>query len=191
MNKFGYSEMYEWKVIPPHRLGRFVMFDKEVPNKIRPYEVGNDLLGITTVNSIVISDGNDEEWRHKNYSDEYGDILLSKEQVYISKKQYDDNLEIPVMACQPILKYFKLDNTEYNKELKYIKRTNRPEWVCVNLLGKVIVEDNGKCIPGGYCQPYIGNNKSRFGTAIPYIDSINKYYVLERLTDTTILILNK
>ena len=47
INKFGYSEMYEWVNIPPanKKLGRFVQFDENEPEKIR-----------------IAIDDNEDEW---------------------------------------------------------------------------------------------------------------------------------
>ena len=69
----------------------------------------------------------------------------------------------------------------------YKKRSDRPEWIRVNLLGKCIVVDDGTCKPGHWCT--IGEN----GIAIPTdIKTPNvNWYVLDRLTENTIMIFFK
>ena len=37
IQKFGYTEMYEWSNASNKKLGLFVQFDKRNPNKIQPY----------------------------------------------------------------------------------------------------------------------------------------------------------
>lgn len=39
---------------------------------------------------------------------------------------------------------------KYSK--KYISRLRSPEWVAVDLLGKILIKDHGTCNPGGYCK---------------------------------------
>lgn len=167
MNKFGYSEMYEWSehfkfnIIP---FGRFVTFADNEPGKIKLANNNNDIIiGVTTINSLIESD-NPEEWQGKYLCNEYGDILL---------KNYK-NIIYPVI------------NDNYNKDLKYIKRTERKEWIRVNLLGKCIVVDNGECKPGKYCM--IGKD----GIAVPYdVTTHQKYYIIDRLSENTIMIFFK
>ena len=75
---------------------------------------------------------------------------------------------------------------DFDKKKEYIKRSNRPEWIRVHLLGKCIVVDDGNCIPGQYC--LVGDN----GIAVPSHSKVNfGYYILERLTDNTIMIFFK
>ena len=58
IQKFGYSEMYEWSNIPENnaRLGRFVTFDtKNEKDKSKIIPVSKEdqfILGVSTVNSV-------------------------------------------------------------------------------------------------------------------------------------------
>lgn len=192
IQKFGYSEMYEWEEVPESRLGKFVTFSKDTPDKIILVSSETQpILGVSTVNSIIDSD-NPDEWKYKSLCNEYGDLYLRKEKLAVGQKVYDQLNEINYIQTRPWEHFITIDNKYYNPEAKYVKRTNRIEWIRVNLMGKVIVEDNGKCIAGQYCTPYTGKMKKKFGTAVPATEkSKNKFYVLERLSDNTILILNK
>ena len=68
IQKFGYSEMYEWAEVPNqnNKLGRFVTFSDVNPDKIVGVSKDNQyVLGVTTVNAVVESD-NPDEWKYKN-----------------------------------------------------------------------------------------------------------------------------
>ena len=191
---FGYAEMYEWKEIPEHknRLGRFVTFDKEEKSKIT-YAHNNDyLIGVTTVCAQDTSDDPDE-WKYSYLCNEYGDLYLQKEKLAVGAKQYDQYLEMNYIRTYPWEHFIKIPNKYLDKEKKYVKRSNRPEWVRVTLVGKAIIKDNGKCKPGDFCTVYSGKIKDLYGTAVPATEKTknSKYYVIERLSENTILVLLK
>jgi hypothetical protein len=73
-------------------------------------------------------------------------------------------------------------NPEYNDEMQYIPRSQRPEWAIVGMLGRLIVRDDGTCEVGKYCT---SNNR---GIAT---SSATGYRVLKRLDDSHIQILFK
>lgn len=193
--KLGYSEMYEWKApIPESRLGLFVSFDRDQPNKIVPYgeNPGAEVLGVSTINALTISD-NPKEWHMKYAFNEVGDMYLKKEKLAVGQKVYDEFLELNYISTRPWEHYIGIPTENFDESKQYIPRTNRAEWVKVNLLGKCIVQDNGKCTPGQYCQPYDGKLKVNFGKAIPLKKTWkgSKYYVLNRISKNTIMILVK
>lgn len=191
---FGYTEMYEWADVPEHknRLGRFVTFDTKNPKLIKFAHNNDEILGITTVCAEITSDDPDE-WKYAYLCNEFGDLYLQKERLAVGTKQYDQMMEMNYIKTYPWEHYIKINNKHYDKEKQYVKRSNRSEWVRVNLLGKTIVLDNGKCEAGKYCTVYQGKIKDLWGTAIPADKTCKtkKFYVLERLSDNTILILNK
>ena len=192
MNKFGYSEMYEWSELFKYDIvpyGRFVKFDPNEPGKIMLANNSNDyIIGVTTINTIITSD-DPEEWGGKYLCNEYGDILLQSKDKAIAVNAYDDIEELPYIATLKETQVVPVINEDYDKELTYVKRSDRNEWIRVNLLGKCIVVDNGKCQPGNWCT--IGEN----GIAVPTeiiseIPNIN-WYVIDRLTENTIMIFFK
>jgi len=194
IQKFGYTEMYEWSVVPDNknRLGRFVTFDpknEKDKSKILPYsKKGSYVLGVTSVNSVIESD-NPNEWKYKNLCNEYGDLYLKPEKLAVGEKVYDQYNEMNYIKTRPWEHFITMDNKYYDKEKKYVKRTNRIEWIRVTVLGKCIVADDGTCKAGEFCTPYTGKIKEKQGIAIPASDKdTNKYYVLARLSDSTILI---
>lgn len=194
IQKFGYAEMYEWAEVPANdqKLGRFVTFSKDDSTKISPVNKKDQyVIGVTTVNAVSESD-NPDEWKYKNLCNEYGDLYLRKERLAVGEKVYDQLNEINYIRTRPWEHFVTIDNKYYNKEAKYVKRTQRAEWVRVNLIGKCIVFDDGKCKPGEWCTPYIGKLKANYGMAVPADDkSVNKYYVIDRLSEKTVLILFK
>jgi len=149
------------------------------------------VIGVTTVNAVSESD-NPDEWKYKNLCNEFGDLYLRKEKLAVGEKVYDQLNEINYIKTRPWEHFITINNKYYNKDAKYVKRTNRIEWIRVNLIGKCIVYDGGACKPGEWCMPYVGKMKEDFGKAVPATENAkNKYYVLERLSDNTVLILYK
>jgi hypothetical protein len=193
IQKFGFSEMYEWSTLPdPNtKFGRFVQFDEKQPGKIKLCSNFSNIVGVTTINSVIDSD-NPTEWPAKNISNEFGDLYLQNERLAIGSKEYDQQNEMAFIQTKMWEHLIPINNPAFNNNLKYVKRSNRQEWVRVNLIGKCIVEDDGKCVPGEYCTLYTGKTKKKHGTVKPAdAKSPVKFYVLKRLTQKTILILNK
>lgn len=193
IQKFGFSEMYEWSTLPePNaKFGRFVQFDTKNPDKVKLCTNINEAIGITTINSVIDSD-NPEEWAAKNLSNEYGDVYLRNERLAVGTKEYDQNYEMAFIRTKKWDHLIPINNPRYVPNAQYVKRSNRQEWIRVNLIGKCIVEDNGKCVPGQYCTLYNGKVKAKYGTVIPAPEkSKKKFYVIKRLTAKTVLILNK
>lgn len=194
IQSFGYSEMYEWQCVPhgTPRFGRFVQFDEHYPNMIKLYTGADYILGVTSANSTIDSD-NPEEWHDKFYANEYGDLYLRKEKLAVGEKKYDQIKEISYIETRPWTHYIPIENSDFDSKKEYIKRSMRSEWVRVNLLGKCIVEDNGKCVPGQYCKPFASKFKDEAGIAVPSEDENDKhrYYILSRISKNTIMIVNK
>lgn len=192
MNKFGYSEMYEWSELFEHNIvpyGRFVTFDKKEPGKIRLANKEDYPIGVTTINSVITSD-DPEEWQAKYICNEYGDIFLKEKDKAVAVNAYDDINEMPYVATYKDIDVVPVINDDFDKKKEYIKRSNRPEWIRVHLLGKCIVVDDGTCQPGQLCT--IGEN----GTAVPAETTnnwpyVNKFIVIDRLTENTIMIFFK
>lgn len=192
MNKFGYSEMYEWSELFKYDIvpfGRFVSFDNNDPGKIKLGNVGDYIIGVTTVNAVCTSD-NPDEWQGKYLCNEFGDYLLQEKPKAVAYNGYDDIEEIPYIGTIRETEVVPVINEAYEKELNYVKRSERNEWIRVNILGKCVVVDNGKCVPGKFCTvAYDGIAiPANISNGMPYI---NKWYVIDRLTENTILIFFK
>lgn len=189
INKVGYSEMYEWAKIPDNNIfGVFVTFDKREPQKIVPAKSASDnILGVSTIQSTIESDDPDH-WKYSYLCNEVGDRYLKKERIAIGVKEYDQVNELSYIHTMPMDHFVEVHTPQYDKNREYIPRSGRREWVRVNLVGKVIVLDNGECKPGEWCQPYTGKEKKNFGLAVPADMNVPgyKFYVLDRLTEKSI-----
>ena len=192
MNKFGYSEMYEWSELFKYDIvpyGRFVTFDDNDHGKIRLGHTSDYIIGVTTINTVCTSD-DPEEWQGKYLCNEYGDCFLQEKDKAVAVNAYDDINEMPYIATYKDTEVVPVVNEQFDKSRIYKKRSDRPEWVRVNLLGKCIVVDDGTCQPGQLCT--VGEN----GIAVPIETPnnwpfVNKFRVIDRLTENTIMIFYK
>lgn len=155
-----YAEYFEWEdgnVNNEIRKGRFVTLS-ESGKKIR-YATENDsfILGIISTNASIIGNAAEEEWHGKYLTNVYGEYVTDDDGELILSSNYDDTKE-------------------------YVPRSERPEWSVVGLLGQIIMDDDGTCIPGKFCSP------SNDGIATL---SETGYRVLERIDDTHIKVLFK
>jgi len=191
VQKFGYAEMYELNDPNQNIYGRFVTFDKDNPSKIKLVDSKvqkNEILGVTTINFYGLSD-NPLEWHEKYLHDDFGDTYMKEENIIKGKKDYDEVLELSYMKTFKDTIYEPIINEKYDKDKKYNQRIDRYEWIAVTLIGKCIIQDDGSCKSGDWCTIYNGNNSDLFGTAKKcngYSDI--KYYVIDRVSDDTILI---
>lgn len=187
---FGYTEMYEWVKTPSdERFGLFVQFSKRYPNMIEPYHAEDAVLaGVSSICSVVESD-NPSQWKYAYMCNAVGDTFLREETLAVGVKCYDSHNELSYMSTRPWKHYVKVPNKYLDKSKEYIPRTARNEWVRVTLLGKALVKDDGSLCAGEYCMPYIGDDMQMAGSAVKW-DGIcrHKFYVLERMTDTTVMV---
>lgn len=180
---YEWSELFEFNIVP---YGRFVSFDNNEPGKIKLANNYDNIIGVTTINSVITSD-DPNEWQGKYLCNEYGDCFLQKKDKAVAVNAYDDINEMPYVATYKDSEVVPVVNDTFDKSRIYKKRSERPEWVRVNLLGKCIVVDDGNCKPGGYCTV-----SKEGGIAVPCDDiESKKYYVIDRLTDNTIMIFFK
>lgn len=195
INKFGYCEMYEWSQIPidQYRYGRFVEFDENYPDKIRFVVSGKSIIGVASINyNGTISDDMDHWWL-ENQFDDYGDILMRNETLAVGIKQYDNNKEMSYIKTQKYEHVIPIKRDIFDKEKKFKKRSTRPEWSSVTLMGKAIVTDYGRCKPGTLGQVQISKDLQLAGTLEPYDGNpyVKSYHVIRRVSKNTVMILVK
>lgn len=193
INKFGYGEMYEWLLYPgdTNKFGRFVQFNEIEPDKINLVRNDKNIIGVSSINYVLTSD-DPTEWHKKYMLNSVGDIYMQKERLSVGNKVYDQVEEFSYIRTFPYEQYIPIESNEFNKQLKYAKRSARSEWVNVVVHGKAIVEDNGNCVPGQYCKPQFSDVFEDAGKAVPADENDDiKYYVIKRVTDTSILIFVK
>lgn len=173
-----YAEYFEWADGNPDsedRRGRFVTLDGD---KIRYATVEDDyILGIISAEPTVVGDIQSEMWHNMYLKDIYGNKLI--EVVEVEESIDENDKTIPAHTERRWVL-----NPDYDPEMKYISREERPEWDAVGIVGKLVAVDDGTCQVNGYCYPNIDGvaTVSKEKTA---------YRVIERLDDTHIRIFIK
>jgi len=166
-----YAEMFEWLDGNPSdedRRGYFVVLDGKYIRLATSTD--SDILGVISAVPSVVGDSQGLSWQGMYVCDKFGSIVY--EEATVTRQVGDTEEEIQVI--QPKI------NPAYDPEQVYIPRDERKEWGTVGLLGKMIVRDDGSCVPDGFC------SSDDAGIAT---DSAEGYRVLERLGVDTILIL--
>jgi hypothetical protein len=152
-----YAEYEEWLDGNPDnedRAGHFVTYEG---SKIRYANADDDyILGVVSAKPAIIGDSDIGYWRKKYQTDIFGRVVYENGAPKIS--------------------------AEYDTQQAYILRAERAEWSPVGTHGKLIVIDDGTCIPNGYCRPTDGG----IGTAA--MTGNGAYRVLERLDSTHVKI---
>lgn len=162
-----YAEYFEWldgNTENENRRGLFVTLEG---NKIRIAQSTDEyILGAVSRNACIIGNA-DEEWQNRWMKDEFGELI------YETVEDEDGSL-----IEQPI------QNPEYDSSLEYVSRSERKEWDIVGMFGVLALIDNGVCEINSYAT--VGEN----GTAVSADEnSINKYRVIERISDSVIQII--
>lgn len=173
-----YAEWFEWEDGNPSnedRRGRFVTLSGE---KIRIANENDEyILGVVSTAAGVIGDSQEDHWQGRFVKDVYGAIQYQYNT--IPDRTLDDGTFIP----GGLVKQFAV-NPDYNPEEVYIPRSERPEWVTIGLLGKIVIDDDGTCEVGKKCRP----NKE--GIATKSTDGTG-YYVMSRVDESHIKVLVK
>ncbi|MEQ6853272.1 peptidase G2 autoproteolytic cleavage domain-containing protein [Lysinibacillus capsici] len=114
----------------------------------------------------IVADASDLRWHDLFETDEWGRVQCHEVVAYevkiedvdivapqISQKdgnntsRKEGNNTFQFTKKEPIL------NPAYDPSKKYVPRMERPEWVAVGIVGKLLVRDDGTCKVGGYCKP--------------------------------------
>lgn len=135
-----YSEMFEWLDGNPtneDRIGKFVKLNSE---KIE-YATSStdDILGVVSAVPMITGNAASEHWHGKYVKDDFGRYSYTT-----IVDEHGDTI------------YTRQLSTEFNPELVYTPRAERPEWDAIGLLGLIRVYDDGTCTIGGYCNPTVG-----------------------------------
>ena len=158
-----YAEYFEWQDGNPQgedRVGRFVKLSSIDTDKIE-FATGSldeRVLGVVSATPTIVGNSYSDQWHGMYLTDDFGRLLLDEENNFII-------------------------NSEYDSELEYVGREDRPEWSAVGFMGRVRVQDDGSCVPGGLCKP------SANGVATT--SESNGYVVLKRFTSSVVEVLLK
>lgn len=169
-----YAEFFEWADGNPENEDRAGYFVKLEGDKIIKCSDFDSPLGIISATPAIVGDSSELRWRGKFVTDEFGRIQYHD--VVIPETVDGDGNVISKehIERQPIL------NSEWDPEIDYIPRKNRPEWDMVGVLGKLIVYDDGSLKTGDVCRCGDG------GIAVKSVN--NGFPVLKRISDDKVLI---
>ena len=163
-----YGEYFEWLDSNPNSEDRIGYFVTSEGKNIKIAKSDDYILGVISGISSVIGNS-DETYVHKYKTDKFGRVLKKTENI----KQEDGSItEIS----------YPIENENYNPDMKYIHRSERPEWDVVGMLGVVIVRDDGTCKVNGFCKC----NDNGVATK-----SESGYRVIERIDENIIRIVLK
>jgi hypothetical protein len=149
-----YAEMFEWEDGNPDNEDRRGYSVSLVGNKIKIAEEGDEIIGVISGNPSVIGDTAWNKWSEKYLRDDFGSYIMEPHNVLEwtdedgKEHSYEDwNLpEGIVVPDDAVIKthdekgnrftHRKL-NPDYNPELEYVSREDRPEWDAVGMMGKL------------------------------------------------------
>ena len=122
---FGeYFESLDGTAIPA---GTIVTLEKG-KGKIRPAQKGERMKGVISKTAGIMLGQSTYHWQGRYLKDDFGEVLLEKRMVKI--KDDDGNV-------REELQMLPIENPDYQEELSYKSREERPEWNKVGLLGQV------------------------------------------------------
>lgn len=119
-----YAEFFEWADGNPGNEDRRGFSVALVGDKIKKAEPGDDVIGVISGNPSVVGDAAWNKWDGKYLRDEFGSYVLNE-------------------------KGERVLNPAFDPEAPYIPRSERPEWACVGLLGKLRVR-RGQPVGSGW-----------------------------------------
>lgn len=172
-----YAEMFESVDGTEVEPGYFVTMDDGDSEKIRIFNAATDsyVLGIASATPAFLGNAGELRWEGKYQTDEWGRIQYQETEIPDLIHEPTGDVILPAHTqSRPVL------STEYDPEIPYVPRSERPEWIPVGLLGKLRVRDDGTCVPGGYCRPNDNGVAS---------SSTDGYRVLKRTGNEQVMIL--
>lgn len=177
-----YAEYFEWKDGNPNnedRVGYIVTLDGD---KIVKANTGDDVLGICSGTAMVLGDSAEWNWAKRYVTDDFGRIVYEDYDVEHEEIKDENTGKVIEEAWTEHIHAPKL-NPDYNASKAYIKRSERPEWQIVGMMGKLYVRDDGSCVVNGYADV-------KDGIAIKANGKTNMR-VMERVTDNIVRVLMK
>ncbi|MGM0878466.1 MAG: peptidase G2 autoproteolytic cleavage domain-containing protein [Bacillota bacterium] len=140
-----YAEMFETTDGNPIDAGYFVTTKGKKICKATSKDTY--IAGVTSATPGVIGDSGEMRWKDKFVTDEWGRIQ-HHEVTIPAQTDNEGRIILPERKeIQPIL------NPNWDPRKDYVSRLQRPEWVAVGLVGKLLIRDDGTCEVNGYCNP--------------------------------------
>lgn len=151
-NNADIAELFESQSGQPIELGTIVTLDGD---KIRKAQPSDEPIGVISGTAALVA--NDKTYHHKDryLQNEYGMTLTKRVQ-----REFEDVDGNPVFEWrdEPI------ENPNYNEDLPYVSRSERPEWNTVGLIGQIYTNVEKDVIAGDLI-----NGKAGIG----YKDNVN------------------
>lgn len=176
-----YAEYFEWKdgnTENEDRVGYIVTLDGD---KIVKANSGDDILGICSGTAMVLGDSAEWNWSKRFLTDDFGRIIYEDIDVEHEAVLDEEGNVIEEAYVEHIHK--PKENPKYDSSKPYERRSDRPEWQIVGMMGKLYVRDNGTCEVNGYAT--VDN-----GIAIKSTEKTNMR-VMERVTENIVRVLLK
>lgn len=150
-----YAEMFETVDGGEIEPGYAVTLDGEF---VRVAEQGDVPIGVVSANPTLVGGTDPGYWPKKYLRDRFGAYLTEDvEDVFTPPPsiELDEKGRHAVRERVPLVRQIdrRIINPEFDPNLEYVPRVDRPEWVVVGLLGRVSARDDGTCSPGGYAAP--------------------------------------
>ena len=117
-----YAEYFEWLDGNPNNEDRRGYSVSLVGNKIKIAEKGETIIGVISGNPSVVGDSAWNIWTEKYLRDDFG--------TYVRDENGD-----------------RILNPNYNPDIDYIPREQRPEWGIVGLMGKLCIRKGQEVMP--------------------------------------------
>ena len=194
-----YAEYFEWSDGNPNeedRVGYFVTFDEDNPEKIKIASKDNYILGIVSGMPNIIGNG-DECWKQRYILDDFGRYIeetfeYEVEVPEVIEKEVEDEETGETKIVEEVVTHKETkigtkwkENPEYDQTKAYIPRDERAEWSAIGMLGVLSVRDDGTCQVNGYCKCIDG------GIATACEKGEGAYRVIKRVTDNIVKVVLK
>ena len=160
-----YAEYFEWSdgnTSSEDRRGYSVVLENNMMRKATSSDEASKIIGVISGSPAVVGDHAENRWSNKFVKDDFGSIIWDEHDVWEWEETYtDDNgvqqtrkvsyesWDIPSDVNPPAdktvlthdengnpFKHRRL-NPAFDPDVTYIPRSERPEWDCVGLMGKL------------------------------------------------------
>lgn len=180
-----YAELFEWmdgNLNAEDRAGLFVTLEGERLRVARPED--DFVLGIVSADPSVVGDVYDDQWAGMYLRDVFGRTIMEMQDFPAETTQVprEDGTMETVELIPARRELAPKLNPAYDHTVKYLPRTQRPEWDAVGMMGKLVAVDDGTCQVNGWCA--VGE-----GGKATHSDARTRYRVMARLDDTHIRVL--
>ena len=177
-----YAEYFEWKDGNPNnedRVGYIVTLDGD---KIVKANSGDDILGICSGTAMVLGDSAEWNWSKRYLTDDFGRIIYEDYDIEHEEVKDENTGKVLEEAWTEHIHAPK-QNPDYDISQPYIRRSDRPEWQIVGMMGKLYVRDDGTCEINGYADVINGIATKATGKT--------NMRVMERINDSIVRVLLK